>query len=120
MPPSKPKQGSSKNQRASDINDNVQARGAVENAERQIALPPDMLQKLLKNFFEDEGTKISAAAVDAVGEYLRTYMREGIWRAVAERRGGNIDGDVGPDGARAGQGLMLEVREKTRRKIRQA
>ena len=72
------------------------------------ALPTDLVEKILKNFFEDNGTKISIAAKDTVGEYIRTFVREAICRATAERREGDLEDT-------SGGSVMLEASFSTSR-----
>jgi len=91
-------------QRASDVEPNTTPDDNINDEnERTPVLPPDLLKKILQHFFEDEGTKISSAAVDTINEYTRVLMRETVWRAVAERRGGDVMAK------NKAVGVMLEV-----------
>ncbi|KAI5856925.1 hypothetical protein BZA05DRAFT_386671 [Tricharina praecox] len=74
----------------------------------EVRIPPALLQRLITEFMEDKKTRISQPAVDALGEYFRTFIREAIWRA-AQSRKGDEDDEVG--GRVVGGGtLFLEVR----------
>ncbi|KAJ6256067.1 hypothetical protein Dda_9159 [Drechslerella dactyloides] len=73
-----------------------------QEGQRKATIPPELLAKLLKNFMEDEGTKISGAATKTVGEYMHLFLTEAVYRAVSNRR----DGDPW---AKTNAGLMLEV-----------
>ncbi|KAF3926140.1 hypothetical protein ABW21_db0201304 [Orbilia brochopaga] len=75
-----------------------------EKQQRKATIPPELLAKLLKNFMEDEGTKVSVAATKTVGEYLHLFLTEAVYRAVSNRR----DGDPW---AKTNAGLMLEVED---------
>jgi len=74
----------------------------------EVRIPPALLQRLITEFMEDKKTRISQPAVDALGEYFRTFIREAIWRA-AQSRKGEDDDEVG--GRVVGGGtLFLEVK----------
>lgn len=99
---------SKEKQRASNVEPNTTTTTTTTDNvdtehERAPVLPPDLLKKILQHFFEDEGTKISSAAVDTINEYTRVLMRETVWRAVAERRGGDVMAK------NKAVGVMLEV-----------
>ncbi|KAI9782146.1 MAG: hypothetical protein M1816_001980 [Peltula sp. TS41687] len=49
------------------------------------AIPPDMLTRLLHEFFKDENTKISSDANTLVAKYMDTFVKEAIARAVIEK-----------------------------------
>lgn len=57
-----------------------------EEDESTTTIPPQLLQRLLQEFFEEKKTKISQPALNAVGEYTKTFIREAIWRAAAIRK----------------------------------
>ncbi|KAF8477240.1 centromere protein X, partial [Kalaharituber pfeilii] len=81
-------------------------------------LPPHLISRILHSFLTDETTRISNAAVSSVSEYTRTFVREAIYRAVAEREkrqgkqgSGGIAGYVElevEDLERVGPQLMLD------------
>ncbi|KAK6346397.1 hypothetical protein TWF730_010723 [Orbilia blumenaviensis] len=73
--------------------------------ERKAKIPPELIAKLVKNFLEDEGTKVSGAATKTVGEYMHLFLTEAVYRAVSNRR----DGD--PWAKTTNSGLMLEVED---------
>ncbi|KAK6353159.1 hypothetical protein TWF696_005147 [Orbilia brochopaga] len=75
-----------------------------QEEQRKATIPPELLAKLLKNFMEDEGTKVSGAATKTVGEYMHLFLTEAVYRAVSNRR----DGDPW---AKTNAGLMLEVED---------
>jgi len=73
-------------------------------ADDDSSIPPRLLQRLLEEFREDKKTRISQAALNAVGEYLRIFVKEAILRAAEERREG--------DSLQRGLGsLFLEVED---------
>ncbi|KAL0635266.1 hypothetical protein Q9L58_005751 [Maublancomyces gigas] len=57
-----------------------------EEDKNDISLPPQLLQRLLQEFFEEKKTRISRPALNATGEYTKTFIREAIWRATAIRK----------------------------------
>jgi hypothetical protein len=71
-------------------------------ADDDSSIPPRLLQRLLEEFREDKKTRISQAALNAVGEYLRIFVKEAILRAAEERKeGDNLQHGLGS--------LFLEV-----------
>lgn len=48
-------------------------------------IPPDLLTKLLHEFFEDDRTRISADANALVAKYIETFVKEALARATLER-----------------------------------
>lgn len=63
----------------------LQASSSEED--ESISVPPQLLQRLLQEFFEEKKkTRISQPALNATGEYTKTFIREAIWRAVAIRK----------------------------------
>ncbi|KAF3926853.1 hypothetical protein ABW20_dc0103128 [Dactylellina cionopaga] len=106
MPPkrtSKANEEGSANRRPQERAENLgDDNNGNEQEERKATIPPELLAKLLKNFMEDEGTKISGAATKTVGEYMHLFLTEAVYRAVSNRR----DGDPW---AKTNAGLMLEV-----------
>ncbi|KAF8437858.1 CENP-S associating centromere protein X-domain-containing protein [Terfezia claveryi] len=65
---------------------------ASPEASQSAQIPPQLLSRILHEFFAGQSgyssareTRISNAAVAAVGEYTRTFVREAIHRAAAER-----------------------------------
>ncbi|RVD87525.1 uncharacterized protein DFL_001755 [Arthrobotrys flagrans] len=77
----------------------------IQEEERKVKIPPELIAKLVKNFLEDEGTKVSGAAIKTVGEYMHLFLTEAVYRAVSDRR----DGD--PWAKTTNSGLMLEVED---------
>ncbi|KAF8419316.1 CENP-S associating centromere protein X-domain-containing protein [Tirmania nivea] len=65
---------------------------ASSEAPQSAQIPRQLLSRILHEFFAGQSgnssereTRISNAAVAAVGEYTRTFVREAIHRAAAER-----------------------------------
>jgi centromere protein X len=61
-------------------------------------IPPQLLTKILHEFLEDDTMRISNAANAAVGEYIKTFVREAIWRADAAMKEGR-EGEMGIGGS---------------------
>jgi hypothetical protein len=55
-----------------------------EGLERE-TIPPDLLTRILYEFFEREDTRITKDANAAVAKYVDVFVREAIARAAAER-----------------------------------
>lgn len=54
-------------------------------------IPPELLTRLLHEFFERDGTRVSRAANDAVARYMDIFVREAIARAAVEKEGGFLE-----------------------------
>ncbi|KAK6539894.1 hypothetical protein TWF694_008731 [Orbilia ellipsospora] len=107
MPPKRPSKATeedSSNRRPREPTNAARDEPDNEQEERKLTIPPELLAKLLKNFMEDEGTKISGAATKTVGKYMHLFLTEAVYRAVSNRR----DGDPW---SRTNAGLMLEVED---------
>ncbi|KAK3683345.1 CENP-S associating centromere protein X-domain-containing protein, partial [Podospora appendiculata] len=62
-----------------------------EEDEERRRIPPELLTRLLHEFFEREGTtRITRDANDAVARYMDVFVREAIARAAAERPEGRF------------------------------
>ena len=63
-----------------------------DDGEAQAAtIPPDLLTRLLHQFFEKQGTRITKDANAAVARYVDVFVREAIARAAAEKQGGFLE-----------------------------
>ncbi|EMR61913.1 hypothetical protein UCREL1_11160 [Eutypa lata UCREL1] len=54
-------------------------------------IPPDLLTRLLHEFFEKDGTRISKDANAAVAKYMDVFVRESIARTAVERESGFLE-----------------------------
>ncbi|KAK3304713.1 CENP-S associating centromere protein X-domain-containing protein [Chaetomium strumarium] len=54
-------------------------------------IPPELLTRILYEFFEREGTRITKDANSAVARYVDVFVREAIARAAVEREGGFLE-----------------------------
>lgn len=54
-------------------------------------IPPDLLTRILAEFFEKDGTRITRDANTAVAKYMDIFVKEAIARAAAERNGGFLE-----------------------------
>jgi hypothetical protein len=54
-------------------------------------IPPELLTRILYEFFEKEGTRITKDANAAVARYVDVFVREAIARAAVEREGGFLE-----------------------------
>ncbi|RYP80805.1 hypothetical protein DL769_002275 [Monosporascus sp. CRB-8-3] len=54
-------------------------------------IPPDLLTRLLHEFFEKEGTRISRDANAAVAKYMDIFVRETIARTAVEKESGFLE-----------------------------
>ncbi|KAK4444422.1 CENP-S associating centromere protein X-domain-containing protein [Podospora aff. communis PSN243] len=62
-----------------------------EDEEERISIPPELITRVLHEFFAKEGTRITRDANEAVGMYVDIFVREAIARAGAEREGGFLE-----------------------------
>ncbi|OLN87169.1 Centromere protein X [Colletotrichum chlorophyti] len=54
-------------------------------------IPPELLTRLLHEFFEKDDTRLSKPANAAAGKYMDIFVREAIARCVHERPGGFLE-----------------------------
>ncbi|RDW74959.1 hypothetical protein BP6252_06101 [Coleophoma cylindrospora] len=68
----------------------------VEEEEERATIPPELLTRLLHEFFQQDGTRIAKDANAAIGKYVEIFTRESLTRCVYMKReqaeeGGRID-----------------------------
>ncbi|KAK2055894.1 hypothetical protein LY76DRAFT_648040 [Colletotrichum caudatum] len=54
-------------------------------------IPPELLTRLLHEFFEKDDTRLSKDANAAAGKYMDVFVREAIARCIHERPGGFLE-----------------------------
>lgn len=54
-------------------------------------IPPALLTRILHEFFEKEGTRVTSDANEAVARYMDVFVKEAIARAAAERGKGFLE-----------------------------
>ncbi|KUI62540.1 Centromere protein X [Cytospora mali] len=59
-----------------------------DDEEPEKTIPPELLTRILHEFFEKDGTRITKDANSAVAKYMDIFVKEAIARAAAERDGG--------------------------------
>ncbi|KAI1873699.1 uncharacterized protein JN550_002968 [Neoarthrinium moseri] len=62
-----------------------------DDEQPQQTIPPELLTRLLHEFFEKDGTRISKGANEAVAKYMDVFVREAIARAAVEKEGGFLE-----------------------------
>lgn len=62
-----------------------------EEEEPAQTIPPDLLSRILHEFFEKDGTRITKPANSTVAKYMDVFVKEAIARAAAERTGGFLE-----------------------------
>jgi hypothetical protein len=62
-----------------------------EDAEAKKTIPPDLLTRILHEFFEKDGTRISKDANKAVAKYMDIFVREAIARTAVEKGVGFLE-----------------------------
>ena len=62
-----------------------------EDEEAPAKIPPDLLTRLLHEFFEKDGTRISRDANAAVARYVDVFVRETIARTAVEKESGFLE-----------------------------
>ncbi|KAI6762854.1 hypothetical protein HG530_008834 [Fusarium avenaceum] len=63
----------------------------VEDEELDKTIPPELLTRLLHEFFAKDATRISRDANAAAGKYFDVFVREAIARAAVEKDGGFLE-----------------------------
>jgi centromere protein X len=58
-------------------------------------IPPELLTRILHEFFEKDGTRMTKDANNALAKYMDIFVKEAIARAAAERDGGFLEVSLG-------------------------
>lgn len=77
-----------------EIDQRVQEDEDDEEDERT-TIPPGLLTRLLHEFFEEDTTRITKDANDAVAKYVDVFVREAIARTALEGRGAFLEVSLG-------------------------
>lgn len=70
-----------------DDDDDEAGRGGSEGKDQPKRIPPELLRRLLHEFFDKGGTRISSEANGALARYFDVFVQEAIARTMAERSG---------------------------------
>lgn len=62
-----------------------------DDAEPEKTIPPELLTRILHEFFEKDGTRITKDANSSVAKYMDIFIKEAIARAATERDGGFLE-----------------------------
>lgn len=62
-----------------------------DDEETKKTIPPELLTRILHEFFEKDGTRISKDANKAVAKYMDIFVREAIARTAVERESGFLE-----------------------------
>ncbi|KAI8944374.1 CENP-S associating centromere protein X-domain-containing protein [Xylaria longipes] len=62
-----------------------------EDDEAKKTIPPELLTRILHEFFEKDGTRISKDANKAVAKYMDIFVREAIARTAVEKGSGFLE-----------------------------
>ncbi|KAG8162586.1 hypothetical protein KVR01_008351 [Diaporthe batatas] len=62
-----------------------------DNEEPEKTIPSELLTRILHEFFEKDGTRITKDANNALAKYMDIFVKEAIARAAAERDGGFLE-----------------------------
>lgn len=62
-----------------------------DDEEPEKTIPPDLLTRILHEFFEKDGTRITKDANNTLAKYMDVFVKEAIARAAAERQGGFLE-----------------------------
>ncbi len=79
--------------------------GAADDV-RMPAIPLALLTRVLHEFFDKKGTRVTRDANDAVAKYMDVFVREAIARAAAEKRSGFFEVRALPCPALRAAGLV--------------
>ncbi|KAF8539624.1 centromere protein X [Trichophaea hybrida] len=74
-------------------------------------IPPELLQRLVQEFVEDKDTRISQPALEVLGKYFETFIREAVWRAAAIRKETDKPDVEGSKRVVGGGTVFLEVED---------
>ncbi|KAK0706034.1 CENP-S associating centromere protein X-domain-containing protein, partial [Lasiosphaeria miniovina] len=62
-----------------------------EEEDKPATVPPELLTRLLHEFFTADGTRITKDANSAVAKYMDVFVREAIARSAVERASGFLE-----------------------------
>lgn len=62
-----------------------------DDEEPEKTIPPELLTRVLHEFFEKDSTRITKDANNTVAKYMDVFVKEAIARAAAERQGGFLE-----------------------------
>ncbi|KAI0878500.1 CENP-S associating centromere protein X-domain-containing protein [Hypoxylon argillaceum] len=62
-----------------------------DDVETKKTIPPELLTRILHEFFEKDGTRISKDANKAVAKYMDIFVREAIARTAVEKGSGFLE-----------------------------
>lgn len=62
-----------------------------DDEDPQRTIPPDLLTRILHEFFEKDGTRITKDANNAMAKYMDVFVKEAIARSAAERDRGFLE-----------------------------
>ncbi|KAI0399222.1 CENP-S associating centromere protein X-domain-containing protein [Xylaria palmicola] len=68
-----------------------QTKADDEDVESKKTIPPELLTRILHEFFEKDGTRISKDANKAVAKYMDIFVREAIARTAVEKGSGFLE-----------------------------
>ncbi len=77
--------------RSGDDDDGDDGEEEDEEDEEREKIPGELLTRILHEFFEREGTRVTRDANAAVVRYVDVFVREAIARAAVERDGGFLE-----------------------------
>lgn len=68
-----------------------------DDEEAEKTIPSELLTRILHEFFEKDGTRITKDANNALAKYMDIFVKEAIARAAAERGGGFLEVGLATD-----------------------
>ena len=68
----------------------------LDEEDKPKTIPPELLTRILHEFFEKDSTRITKDANNTVAKYMDVFVREAIARAAAERRSGFLEVSCAP------------------------
>jgi centromere protein X len=82
----------SSNGQRTETADELRSRDTEEEGEEdREKIPEQLLTRILHDFFQQDGTRISKDANATIGRYMEIFIQEAIARAAAERGGGFLE-----------------------------
>lgn len=91
------KQKSGKRQRsAAEEEEDEEDNNDEDDEDAPRSIPPDLLIRIMHEFFEKDGTRISKDANAAAAKYMDIFVRETIARAAVEKEAGFVEVSIFP------------------------
>ncbi|KAI1083776.1 CENP-S associating centromere protein X-domain-containing protein [Whalleya microplaca] len=81
----------SRSERPQEMDVDEQEADEEDEEDEQKTIPPELLTRLLHEFFEKDGTRVSKDANASIAKYMDIFVREAIARTAVEKESGFLE-----------------------------